>query len=140
MTEKFFTTKEVAKITGCSLRQLQYWREREIIVPVVNATGTGRSIYYAQEQLSEIAVMLYLLSLGLTFQMGMDILIDLRSHQLNLAEDQEPQRLMLCWNGDRFELETFATNKAITFLEEGKTVIPLWLNEIYQELQEKLKV
>jgi hypothetical protein len=84
--------------------------------------------------------MLYLLSLGLTFQMGMDILIDLRSHQLNLVKDKEPQRLMLCWNGDRFELENFATNKAVAFLEEGKAVIPLWLDEIYQELQEKLKV
>jgi DNA-binding transcriptional MerR regulator len=138
MTEKFFTTKEVAKITGCSLRQLQYWREREVIVPVVNATGTGRSIYYAQEQLLEIAIMLYLLSLGLTFQMGMDILIDLRSHQLNLAEDKEPQRLMLCWNGEKFELETFATNKAIAFLEEGKAVIPLWLDKIYQQITDQL--
>ncbi|WP_442936954.1 MerR family transcriptional regulator [Nostoc sp.] len=29
MQETFFTSKEAAEITGCTLRQLQYWRERD---------------------------------------------------------------------------------------------------------------
>jgi len=70
--------------------------------------------------------------------MGMDVLSDLRSYNVNFTEDQVPQRLMLCWNDNHFELETFSKERAIAFLEEGKAVIPLWLNEIDQKLQEKL--
>ncbi|MDM9584871.1 MerR family transcriptional regulator [Nostoc sp. GT001] len=28
MQETFFTSKQAAEITGCTLRQLQYWREK----------------------------------------------------------------------------------------------------------------
>ena len=35
MQEKFFTSKEAAQITGCTLRQIQYWREKGIVVPVI---------------------------------------------------------------------------------------------------------
>ncbi|MEH2244794.1 hypothetical protein [Nostoc sp.] len=30
------------------LRQLQYWRERGVIVPVISENGTGRSIILLQ--------------------------------------------------------------------------------------------
>ena len=53
MVEKFFTSKNAALITGCTLRQLQYWREKGVIVPVVSATGTGRSVYYSRSELVE---------------------------------------------------------------------------------------
>jgi hypothetical protein len=32
MQETFFTSKQAAKITGCTLRQLQYWREKGVVV------------------------------------------------------------------------------------------------------------
>ncbi|WP_445300316.1 MULTISPECIES: MerR family transcriptional regulator [unclassified Microcoleus] len=35
----------------CTLRQLQYWRESGVVVPVITETGTGRSVYYSQENL-----------------------------------------------------------------------------------------
>jgi phage terminase Nu1 subunit (DNA packaging protein) len=38
MQEKFFTSKEAAQITGCTLRQIQYWREKGIVVPVIGDT------------------------------------------------------------------------------------------------------
>jgi phage terminase Nu1 subunit (DNA packaging protein) len=38
MQETFFTSKEAAQITGCTLRQIQYWREKGIVVPVIGDT------------------------------------------------------------------------------------------------------
>ena len=70
MSETFFSSKEAAEITGCSLRQLQYWRERGVVVPPISATGTGRSIYYSRSELAELAVMEYWLSVGLSFEMA----------------------------------------------------------------------
>ena len=61
MGEKFFTSKQAAKIIGCSLRQLQYWREKEVVVPTIEGSGTGRSIYYSRSDLVQLAIMEYLL-------------------------------------------------------------------------------
>ncbi|MEA5531021.1 MerR family transcriptional regulator [Dolichospermum sp. UHCC 0684] len=48
MQETFFTSKEAAQITGCTLRQIQYWREKGIVVPVISDTedAVGKSDSY----------------------------------------------------------------------------------------------
>ncbi len=163
MQETFFTSKEAAKITGCTLRQLQYWRERGVIVPVISDTGTGRSIYYSKSNLLELAAMSYWLSVGLSF--------DIASTTLKKLKDQEPE-LFTSGKGKRFmllsqaqerspngvplaeplvrgaspigeekvslQLVEFDRKKAIASLDEGKPVIPVWLDEIYQKLAMKL--
>ncbi|WP_414624812.1 MerR family transcriptional regulator [Calothrix sp. CCY 0018] len=55
MQNVFFTSKQAAQIAGCTLRQLQYWREKEVIVPTITSTGTGRSVYYARSEVMELA-------------------------------------------------------------------------------------
>lgn len=159
MQETFFTSKEAAEITGCTLRQLQYWRERGVIVPVISETGTGRSIYYSKSNLLELAAMSYWLSVGLSF--------DIASTTLKKLKDQEPE-LFISGKGKRFmllsqaqerspsgfgsppstgtaktgaaslELVEFDRKKAIASLDEGKPVIPVWLDVIYQQLRQKL--
>ncbi|MEH2157689.1 MerR family transcriptional regulator [Nostoc sp.] len=140
MQETFFTSKEAAEITGCTLRQLQYWRERGVIVPVISDTGTGRSIYYSKSNLLELAAMSYWLSVGLSF--------DIASTTLKKLKDQEPE-LFTSGKGKRFmllsqaqerslELVEFDKKKAIASLEQGQPVIPVWLDIIYQQLAEKL--
>ncbi|QKQ73965.1 MerR family transcriptional regulator [Nostoc sp. TCL240-02] len=139
MQETFFTSKEAAEITGCTLRQLQYWRERGVIVPVISDTGTGRSIYYSKSNLVELAAMSYWLSVGLSF--------DIASATLKTLKDQEPE-LFISGKGKRFmllqaqerslELVEFDRKKAIASLDEGKAVIPVWLDVIYQRLESKL--
>ncbi|MEH2041859.1 MerR family transcriptional regulator [Nostoc sp.] len=47
MEEKFYTSTEAAEITNCSRRQLQYWRDKGVVVPTVNTTGKGRNVYYS---------------------------------------------------------------------------------------------
>ncbi|MCC5641254.1 MerR family transcriptional regulator [Nostoc sp. CHAB 5844] len=139
MQETFFTSKEAAEITGCTLRQLQYWREKGVIVPVISETGTGRSIYYSSSNLVELAAMSYWLSVGLSF--------DIASATLKTLKDQEPE-LFISGKGKRFmllqaqerslKLVEFDRKKAIASLDEGKPVIPVWLDVIDQQLNKRL--
>ncbi|MCX5982582.1 MerR family transcriptional regulator [Anabaena sp. AL93] len=137
MQETFFTSKEAAQITGCTLRQIQYWREKGIVVPVISETGTGRSIYYSRSNLVELAAMVYWLSTGISF--------DIASQTLKMLKEQEPElfisgqgkqfMLLLSAQDDSLSLVEFDREKAIASLDEGKSVIPVWLDVIYQQLQ-----
>lgn len=62
MQDVFFTSKQAAQIAGCTLRQLQYWREKEVVIPTITSTGTGRSVYYSRSEVMELAVMQYCLT------------------------------------------------------------------------------
>ena len=136
MGEKFFTSKEAAKTVGCSLRQLQYWREKDVVVPTIQRTGTGRSIYYSQSDVVQLAVMEYLLSVGLSFgeaSKGLKALINADS---DYANPQSKKRWMLSWDLDMRSLilEEFDREQAIAYLDKGQAVIPIWLDEIHQKL------
>jgi hypothetical protein len=53
---------------------------------------------------------------------------------------QSPEKWMLFWDNGDLKLERFDRENAIALIEQGKAIIPLWLDEIDQELQEKLTV
>lgn len=141
MSETFFSSKEAAEITGCSLRQLQYWRERGVVVPPISATGTGRSIYYSRSELAELAVMEYWLSVGLSSEVAAKALQALKQKAPDFSDLVVQKRFMLVW--DRKEkdlrLEEFDREDAITSLDQGHPVIPVCLDQIHQQLQKKLK-
>lgn len=141
MKKTFFSSKEAAKIAGCTLRQLQYWREKGIIVPVVNATGTGRSVYYSYSELVELILMEYLLSVGLSFEMAAHALEMLKQQEPNFFNPAITQRLMLLWNRKtkRIELKQLEREKAIAALDDGLPVIPVWLDLIHQHLTKDLE-
>jgi DNA-binding transcriptional MerR regulator len=136
MQEQFFTSKQAADMTGCTLRQLQYWREKEVIVPTISATGTGRSIYYSKHNLVELAGMAYLLSVGLSFDIASSTLAKLQAEEPELFTSGKGKRWMLVWDGERLELVEYNRKIAIASLDQGKPVIPVWLDVIYQKLSE----
>jgi len=155
MQETFFTSKEAAEITGCTLRQLQYWRERGVIVPVISETGTGRSIYYSSSNLVELAAMSYWLSVGLSFDIASTTLKKLKDQEPELFTSGKGKRYMLLSQAQErsplgvplakpleekvsLELVEFDRKKAIASLDEGKPVIPVWLDVIYQQLMNRL--
>ena len=140
MQEAFFTSKQAAEITGCTLRQLQYWREKGVIVPVIGETGTGRSIYYSNPNLMELAAMLYFLSMGLSFDIASTTLKTLKDKEPELFDSGIGSRWMLLFEGDKRSLSLVAYDReqAIASLDEGKPVIPVWLDVIYQRLISKL--
>jgi DNA-binding transcriptional MerR regulator len=141
MQEKFFTSKEAAQITGCTLRQIQYWREKGIVVPVISETGTGRSIYYSRSNLVELAAMVYWLSTGISFDIACFILKQLKEQEPELFVSGQGRRFMLLLSqDDSLSLVEFDRKRAIASLDEGKAVIPVWLDVIYQQLAVKLKM
>ncbi|WP_017654038.1 MerR family transcriptional regulator [Fortiea contorta] len=141
MHETYFTSKEASEITGCTLRQLQYWRDKGVLTPGISDVGNGRTIYYSKSSLVELAAMVYWLTVGLS--------LDLACETLKNLKDVEPD-LFTCGRGRRFMLlqEASATtlslveydrNQAIAFLDAGKPVIPVWIDVIYQQLLQKLE-
>ncbi len=138
MQETFFTSKEAAQLTGCTLRQIQYWREKGIVVPVIGDTGTGRSIYYSRSNLVELAAMVYWLSTGISFDVACFILKQLKEQEPELFISGQGKRFMLLSQDDSLSLVEFDRKRAIASLDEGKAVIPVWLDVIYQQLCQNL--
>ena len=140
MEEKFFTSKQATKIIGCSLRQLQYWREKEIIVPTIEGSGTGRSIYYSSSDLVQLAIMEYLLSVGLSFAIASWGLKELIKSDPDYANPESQKRWMLCWDDKKRSLILlqFDREEAIVALDKGQAVIPIWLDKIHQQLKNKI--
>jgi DNA-binding transcriptional MerR regulator len=139
MQETFFTSKDAAQLTGCTLRQIQYWREKGIVVPVISDTGTGRSIYYSRSNLVELAAMVYWLSTGISFDIACFILKELKEKEPELfISGQEKRFMLLLSQDDSLSLVEFDRKRAIASLDEGKPVIPVWLDVIYQALASKL--
>lgn len=141
MEKIFFTSKEAAQITGCTLRQLQYWREKEVVLPVVDATGTGRSVYYSQTDLVELVAIKYWLSIGLSFDLARETLKTLKDQEPNFSNPSQARRFML-WRDSAersLELVDFDLERAIASLREGQPTIPVWLDAFHQRLGTRLK-
>ena len=139
MGENFFTSKQAAKSVGCSLRQLQYWREKGVVVPTIQGTGTGRSIYYSHSDLVQLAIMEYLLSAGLSFSEASRGLKEIVNTDFHYANPESGKNWMLCWNEKKrsLVLEEFGRDKAIAYLDKGQAVIPIWLETIHNKLDKK---
>ncbi|MBD2528023.1 MerR family transcriptional regulator [Nostoc flagelliforme FACHB-838] len=146
MEGKFYTSTEAAEITHCSRRQLQYWREKGVIVPTVNSTGKGRNVYYSKADLLALTVMEQLLSIGLNFEVCHAALVTLREQEPWLFDEFFPEekmkRLMLLPTRSPeqpFQLLEFDKQVALEALCQGQTVIPFWSDRIHQRLRENLR-
>ncbi|MEP0880984.1 MerR family transcriptional regulator [Trichocoleus sp. ST-U3] len=140
MQEAFFTSKQAAEITGCTLRQLQYWREKGVVVPAISATGTGRSVYYSRSDLVELATMEYCLSVGLSFEAAATTLKKLKEKEPEFTNPERQSRFMLWWYHRERSLEVveFELHIAMALIQEGELVIPVWLDRIHQRVAKRL--
>lgn len=144
MGEAFYTSTEASKITGCSRRQLQYWRRQGVVVPTVNPGGKGRNVYYSESDLLILAVMEYLLSIGLNFDVSLTILNLLIAKSLFLSaqswkKDQARLMFFLGLDNEEVQLKNFDVELAKQKLEEGCPVVPFCCDRIYDKLQDNLK-
>ncbi|MCF2151005.1 MerR family transcriptional regulator [Desmonostoc muscorum LEGE 12446] len=146
MEEKFYTSTEAAEITNCSRRQLQYWRDKDVVIPTVNTTGKGRNVYYSVADLLTLTVMHYLLSVGLSFEVCREALAMLQDKEPWLFEEfvskKKMRRLMLISNasGQKYlTLAEFDKEAALEALCQGQTVIPFWCDRIHEVLHQNLK-
>ena len=136
----YLTSKEAAEITGCTLRQLQYWREKGVVVPTVDATGKGRSVYYNEDDLVSLAVMEYLLSAGLEFQEAVTGLEAVKKEEPEFFQPSQTKKFAISRNltDESLTLSEFHWEEAIASLKSGQPVIPLWLDRIHRRLRLKL--
>ena len=104
MQKPFFTSKEAAQMSGCTLRQLQYWREKGTVIPTIDSTGTGRSIYYSPVEVVELMVMEYCLRSGLNFEIAAGALKLLKEKSPDLILTVS-QPWLLSWDGKTELLE-----------------------------------
>ncbi|ODH02522.1 MerR family transcriptional regulator [Nostoc sp. KVJ20] len=146
MEEKFYTSTEAAEITNCSRRQLQYWRDKSVVIPTVNTTGKGRNVYYSVADLLTLTVMHYLLSVGLSFEVCREALAMLQDKEPWLFEEfvskKKMRRLMLISNASQekyLTLAEFDKEAALEALCQGQTVIPFWCDRIHEVLHQNLK-
>ncbi len=144
MDENFYTSTEASQITGCSRRQLQYWREKSVVVPTVNPSGKGRNVYYSDSDLVALTVMEYLLSIGLSFDVCQHVLGILKARESWMFEEsvteEEMKRLMLVPDSveQPFKLMDFDRSLAIETIDAGLPVVPFWSDRIYKRLQQNL--
>ncbi|MDM9584870.1 hypothetical protein [Nostoc sp. GT001] len=86
-------------------------------------------------------MMVYFLSAGLSFDLAGETVKTLKDKEPELFVIGRGSRWMLLFEGHKrsLALMEYDRTKAITSLDEGQPVIPVWLDEIYQQLQQKLK-
>lgn len=149
MQNDFYTSTEAGHVTGCSRRQLQYWRDKGVVVPTVNPSGKGRNVYYSVRELLALTVMSYLLSLGLSFEISVQILAILRDRESWLfGESLEPTQskrwaILLRLKGYSPALVDFDRDVVLKTIEDGGGVIDLASDRIYDLLKigiEKFKI
>jgi DNA-binding transcriptional MerR regulator len=137
MQELFFTSKDAARITGCTLRQLQYWRENDIVVPSIGSTGTGRSVYYSPNDVAELEVIGYCLRSGLTLEIAVAVLKALKEQSADLLHTISQKTWLLSWNesSEVMEIAAFDEHKAMEWLRSRRVVIPLWIRALSMLLE-----
>jgi DNA-binding transcriptional MerR regulator len=93
----YLTTKDTATLVGCTLRQLQYWRKRSIVVPVVNPIGTGYSAYYDQKNVIDLFIINYLVTRGYDLKIAGQILWEIKEIGINYI-DEEAKPILVYWD------------------------------------------
>ena len=131
MEEPFFTSKQASDISGCTLRQLQYWREKEIVVPTVGSQGTGRSIYYSPAEVVELGIMEYCLGSGLNMEIAAAALQSLKEKSPDLLQTVS-QSWLLSWDSQKkvLKLANFDEIQAVEWLKAGRVIILLRFEKV----------
>lgn len=142
MEERFYTSTEAAQITGCTRRQLQYWRDKGVVVPTVNTSGKGRNVYYSPSDLLALKVMEYLLSIGLSFEVCKTALNSLKAAEPKFFTNPFSYKAMtrfMLWQkapGNKLDIAEFDEEKAIAAIKSGQAVVPFWTEIVKRQLQE----
>ena len=136
----FFTSKQTSAMTGCTLRQLQYWREQKVIVPTVDATGKGRSVFYTEVDLVALMIMKKFLSSGLDYTQACLGLDAIKKQQPDFTDPNIRNRYFFSYSntGNSIALKEFNVTEIETVLKLGQPIIPVWLDAIHKELAEIL--
>ncbi|WP_195701527.1 MerR family transcriptional regulator [Companilactobacillus futsaii] len=125
-----YTTGELAKIAGVSVRTLQYYDKKELLIPSKIQTG-GKRIYTA-EDLNKLKLILLLKNLGLTLKSIAEIIDSPNSTKvLNLLLDQQEKAL-------KDNLKT--TKEQLKLVENIKRDLPMMSQTSLQSIDDIDKI
>ncbi len=129
-----FNTKTAIKITGLSMRQIDYWDRTHFIKPSVSeATGYGSVRLYSFNDLVQMKVAKTLLDKGVSLQKIRKAIIYLKK---NMPEVKKPLlELRFLTDGETIFVLTRNEKKIIDTLKSGQLVFSIALGEIVEDLK-----
>jgi DNA-binding transcriptional MerR regulator len=110
-----FTTREVVKLTGISPRQLQWWDECGIVVPVRD----GHNRVYSLDDLAEVAVICELRERGFSLQKIRRVIRFLQ---------RELSRRLVETVGGASEYHLLTDGRHIFLEDSARGVVDIWKN------------
>jgi len=124
----------VIKITGLSMRQIDYWDRTHFIKPSIReATGHGSVRLYSFNDLVQMKVAKTLLDKGISLQKIRKAIIYLKK---NMPEVKKPLlELRFLTDGETIFVLTKNEKKIIDTLRSGQLVFSIALGEIMEELK-----
>ena len=132
-----FNTETVAKITGLSRRQVDYWDGVHFIKPsVADARGKGSVRLYSFEDLVQLKVAKSLRENGISLQRIRKAIQYLKKNMHEVSKPLTEMRFLT--DGDTIFVITKDTKKIIDTLRNGQIVISIALASLINELRGKV--
>ncbi|HXP15701.1 MAG TPA: MerR family transcriptional regulator [Terriglobales bacterium] len=132
-----FTSREVVALTGITLRQLQWWDERGIVVPARD----GHRRLYSAEDLTEVAVICELRRRGFSLQRVRKVMRLLqREFSRRLAETVSGSSdYHLLTDGNTLYLETSARQIVDIFKNSRQPMLTICLSDTVRQVQDVMR-
>lgn len=129
-----FNSKTVSKITGLSMRQIDYWDRTHFIKPSVSeASGYGSLRLYSFTDLVQLRVARTLLGKGVSLQKMRKAMIYLKK---NIPAVKKPfLELKFLTDGETIFIITKNEKKIIDILKSGQLVFSIALGKIVEDLK-----
>lgn len=132
-----FNTEAVAKITGLSRRQVDYWDGIHFIKPsVADARGKGSVRLYSFDDLVQLKVAKSLRENGISLQRIRKAIRYLKNNMPEVSKPLAEMRFLT--DGDTIFVITKDTKKIIDTLRNGQIVISIALANLIDELRGKV--
>ncbi|HTZ39700.1 MAG TPA: MerR family transcriptional regulator [Syntrophales bacterium] len=133
-----FNSKTVARITGLSTRQIDYWDRTHFIKPSVReAAGYGSARIYSFEDLVQLKVAKSLLANGISLQRIRKAVWYLRKTMPDLQRPLSDLKFLT--DGATIFVLTKDSNVIIDTLKNGQVVFAVQLGQLIDELRGEIK-
>jgi DNA-binding transcriptional MerR regulator len=131
--QEHFTSREVVALTGITLRQLQWWDERRIVIPA----RQGHRRLYSTEDLAEVAVVCELRRRGFSLQRVRKVMRFLqREFSQRLAETVTGSSdYHLLTDGDTLYLETSARQIVDILKNSRQPILAICLSDTVRQVR-----
>src|ERR1700687_2725328 len=132
-----FTSREIVALTGITLRQLQWWDERRIVVPA----REGHRRLYSTEDLTEVAVICELRRRGFSLQRVRKVMRFLqREFSKRLAETVTGSSdYHLLTDGHTLYLETSARQIVDILKNSRQPMLAICLSDIVRQVRADIR-